>query len=608
MIPPKTAEKLQAPPINGQRHKEAVELSLSLLGEGLSPNAVYQQLRDRFPFDVTDRELENVVRWAEDRHPTPSAANRPFSIRGEIKPRKEPPKPSPATHCQWWLSGLELDATALANSSPVQIPENQTEALKLFLESLYLPSQCLNIVTLFSLDEKKRKANPSGTGKSQTRTAWIEWLAAKGIPQSQAGAWLRMNPVDGLGVADDNVTAFRYLLVESDVLPLPVQIALYSRLPLPVVAIFSSGGKSAHAWVRLDSPDLDTYKATASRILAALSVFGVDESNKNASRLSRLPGAQRKIGAHGDGLQRLLWLNPSAVPIEESELDEFESALRLPALEEKPMKALYKSSMERYEELRASQGHTGIFTGLTSFDRDTGGLKRGQVTVISAQTNGGKTSIAINFINAALHEGHGVALFTLEMDRDEIIDILMAINCQVNRNNFNTGKFSDQEISSMTSKCKWFGELRLWIEDAPTLTAAAIRNRTLQLVREKQIGLAVVDYIQFVFPENSNEPREQQIAAVSRALRALAKEARIPILVLSQLNDDGKLRESRVIGHDAHNVVQIENIDKSPVFRVVKGRSIPKGPHEFVFKPEFCLVENPKKITEADHPKPYSDS
>lgn len=609
-IPPETQAKLNGHHPEGTRHKAAMEIALPLIGNGMAPQAVFAQLRATFDPDVTDRELENVVRWAESKHPTPSGYGhqptngQPFTRNST--PRREPAKPKPPEeHCRWWLTGAELDSDTLKRTSPVRIPDSQADSLCLFIEALYGSEDSLNVVTLFSVDEKHGKANPSGVGRTVSRDKWLAYFREKGIPQSEAGAWLRMNPVSAEGISDQNVTAFRYLLVESDTLPLPVQQALYSRLPLPVVAIFSSGGKSVHAWVRMDSPNLEAFKETATRILKTLAPFGIDESNKNASRLSRLPGAVRKIGSAGDGVQRLLWLNPSAMALDVAGLSLLDEALKLPALEEKPMSTLFNDSMNRYDELYSNRGKNGIQTGLTSFDIKSGGLKPGQMTVIAAVTNGGKSSIAMNFINVALTAGTGVALFSMEMDRQEIFDMLVAMNCEVSRNCFNTGHFADGDHARIKEWGPWFRSLRLWIEDSATMTVSAIRARTLQLVREKQIGLAVVDYIQFISAEDSREPREQQMAGISRALRALAKEARIPVLVLSQLNDDGKLRESRVIGHDAHVVVNVEGIDSKdsvPKFKVIKGRSIPKGTHPFVFRAEFCQMKNPEKIQESDVP------
>ncbi len=119
-----------------------------------------------------------------------------------------------------------------------------------------------------------------------------------------------MNPLDGRGVSDVNVTAFRFALLESDKLPFDLALALFARLPLPIAAILTSGGRGPHAWVLVDADTAEDYQTTVEEMISLLARFGVDTGNKNPSRLSRLPGVIRRIGAEGDGRQRLLYLNP----------------------------------------------------------------------------------------------------------------------------------------------------------------------------------------------------------------------------------------------------------------------------------------------------------
>ena len=105
-----------------------------------------------------------------------------------------------------------------------------------------------------------------GRGITLEREALIARFYHGGTDSSEAGAWLRMNPLDGNGVGDANVTALRYTLLESDALPMELQLPLFVRLPLPVAAILSSGGRSYHAWVRVDAPDAAEYRRTVSRL------------------------------------------------------------------------------------------------------------------------------------------------------------------------------------------------------------------------------------------------------------------------------------------------------------------------------------------------------
>jgi hypothetical protein len=180
------------------------------------------------------------------------------------------------------------------------------------LAALYEPDERINYVVDYIAAPDKSgtlKARPQGIGETVERDALIpRWTQT--MPSSPAGGWLRMNPVDGCGVADANVTAFRFALLECDSIPLGLQLSLFARLPLPIAAILTSGGRSFHAWVKVDASDADDYRAVVSRMLNLLSRCGVDRKNKNPARLSRLPGVRRTIGADGPGLQRLLYLNP----------------------------------------------------------------------------------------------------------------------------------------------------------------------------------------------------------------------------------------------------------------------------------------------------------
>ena len=121
------------------------------------------------------------------------------------------------------------------------------------------------------------------------------------------------NPVSGTptgdkgGWTDADITVHRFALVESDILPLDLQLSVLARLPLPIAAIIFSGGKSYHALVRVAAPDAVEYRKDVGRMLALLRPLGFDQSTGNPSRMSRLPGATR-----GEELQRLIYLNPDA--------------------------------------------------------------------------------------------------------------------------------------------------------------------------------------------------------------------------------------------------------------------------------------------------------
>jgi len=617
-IPKKTLAEMQNGHAPGTRHAAMFQIAIPLIGNGMHPDAVFSQLRATFPdADKTDKEIRDVVNWCVDKNPAPSGygpQTSPAPRQHVVARPATPPAPKvpPGEKMGQWLNGFKTTPEEVIATSPATIPENRQHQPGCLFRSLFLSDEYVNIVCKYTVNEKG-KANPQGAGKAMTSADWELWMAENGVPESNAGAWMRFNPTNKVGTGADgafkdaDIAAFRFMMVESDVLPLDDQLSFYAKCKLPIAAIIQSGGDSAHAWIMLDSKDDAAYTADVARILAALEPFGFDKANKNPSRLTRLPGAQRVIGASGDGVQRLLFLNPQAKAMTEEEKTAFEEHVKLPLVSELPFCGVFKHAMQRYLELHKNRGKLGVPTGITDFDRVAGGLKGGQMIVIAAQTGGGKTTLATNIINtAAWNNGIGVALFTLEMDRDEICDLLVSINCSVDRNKFNNGEFGEQDMGAMAAVGEKFGKLPLWISDEPVMTVEQIKARVMQLKAEGKIGLVVVDYLQFVSGGDSfKDNREQQIAGISRGLRSLAKESKLPVIALSQLNDEGKLRESRVIAHDAHVVMLVEETESGDclMVKVVKGRSIPKAEYMMKFEREFGRLVPVKMATsQLSHP------
>ena len=607
-IPAATADKLAGQFPKGTRHQAKIDIAIPLIGNGLPPSAVAATLRDKFP-EASQKEIDDVVQWAADKNPAPSgygtasAYSRPTFTKPA--PAVKPATRSPGEQCRWFMGEVETTPETMIAASPIAFAGNPAQELQTFLETLYGPAEKLNIVCKFF--EREGKAVPQGGGKTLTRLEWVDYITKKGVPQSEAGAWLRPNPCnDGSGkdgsITDGDVTAHRFVLVESDAVPVETQLALYARLKLPIAAVILSGGKSAHAWVRVDAPDAASYDLAAKRLFEILAPYGVDKANKNPSRLSRLPGSIRAIGSTGDGAQRLLHLAHHDTG---ADLDALESQLKIPIAEEKPLRDLMVNSLERFSELYNNRGKLGVQVGFRDFDFDTGGFKPGQMTVIAAGTNQGKSTVALNIVNGALHNGHGVALFTLEMDREEIADLLVSNNCRVNRNCFNTGFFEPVDMLRIQDKLLKIGSLPLWIYDEASMTVDDIRARVELLKSEKKISLVVIDYVQIVTHPDARTPREQQVAEIARGIRILAKETKLPFVILSQLNDEGKLRESRVVAHEAHNVVILEpnNEQTLMVMKVVKGRRIMKKDYTLQYEPEFARVFCGSPIDERDVPR-----
>ena len=299
------------PAISGQQgHNQCFGLACSLInGFGLSESdalAVLQKYNQRCQPCWSDRELSHKIRSA-----APARHSKP---RGHLRGHDPPPRlatpfrpeprqvEDPVKAVEKYLADFRISEVDLWECSPVRPPDDWREDGQCLVLAFYEPDEQVNIVVNHS------DGRPRGEGLTLSRDAMVRRLGS--FAGSSAGGWLRMNPVAD-GIADENVTAFRFALLECDHVAPNLQLSLFARLPVPIAAILSSGGKSVHAWVRVDCATLDDYRETARRLLDLLKRFGADDKNKNPSRLSRLPGITRKLGAQGDGSQRLLYLNPT---------------------------------------------------------------------------------------------------------------------------------------------------------------------------------------------------------------------------------------------------------------------------------------------------------
>lgn len=400
-VPAKTLEMLAASHPEGARHKAKIDIALPLLGNKFPFAAVVETLRAQFP-QASAHECESVVRWCESCNPTPSGygtqpqANytRRNGNHNGFTRQAPPEKPLTQEQAVKSLDAQETSEADWTDRSPVLLGEDTNEDATTLLRNLYGPEECVNLVCLHTISDKG-KANPSGAGKTQTCAQWLEWFKKKGVPVSAAGAWIRPNPCAPVGsgaqgaIKDADITAHRFLMVESDSLPLPTQLSIYATLELPIAAIILSGGDSAHAWLRIDAKDAAEYEAITTRIYAALTPYGFDAANKNASRLSRLPGVERKIGGKGDCRQRLIYLNPNPNPLNIARLE----ALAVPAPGLIRGDALV-GRIRDFMKPRQSAFTLDLFKGVTP---DEGFyFRESEVTVWSGMAGHGKSSMLLS--------------------------------------------------------------------------------------------------------------------------------------------------------------------------------------------------------------------
>ena len=229
---------------------------------------------------------------------------------------------------------------------------------------------------------------------------------------------------------------------------------------------------------------------------------------------------------------------------------------------------MLNAALERIEELGTTGGDvTGAETGFNRIDQLLAGLHPANLIVIAARPGMGKSTLALNIATHVAAEAP-VAVFTLEMSREEIIHRLLSSLASVDSSKIKTGNLDmDQWRRLSQASSRLFG-LKMYVDDGAALTVTAIRAKCRRLKRREGLGLVVVDYLQLMQGPRAAENRQQEIADISRSLKNLARELQVPVIAVSQLNRQlesrenkrprlGDLRESGAIEQDADVVMFI---------------------------------------------------
>ena len=218
--------------------------------------------------------------------------------------------------------------------------------------------------------------------------------------------------------------------------------------------------------------------------------------------------------------------------------------------------AFLASIAERYE----AGALPGMPTGMDQVDAHTGGMRKGELWVVGAPTSHGKSVFMLQIAAHAVHLDKRVIVFSLEMGADEVIGRI--ISCQRSipmgeiMNPRTTKKVTPIKIKDAAEK---LAETDLMICDRADLSVEAISGHCQRLADMKPLDLIVVDYLQLVSaPKMKGQNREQEVAGISRALKQLAKRVKCPVITATQLNEQGKSRESRAIEHDADCVIFLD--------------------------------------------------
>ena len=278
------------------------------------------------------------------------------------------------------------------------------------------------------------------------------------------------------------------------------------------------------------------------------------------------------------------------------------------------LKDVLLDSFAQIEERAANQeALTGLTTGFIDIDNKLSGLQKSDLILLAARPSMGKTALGINIAtNAALKADAKVAIFSLEMSKEQLVQRMISSTAHVNLQNVISGNLGENEWVEVINSIGPLSRAEMFIDDTAGIGLIEMRAKTRRLKMEKGLDLIVIDYLQLMQLEGRQESRQQEISAISRGLKALAKEMECPIIALSQLSRAPELRtdhrpilsdlrESGAIEQDAdvvmflyrdeyyHEDSELKNIGE---VIIAKHRNGPTGSVEMVWKGEYTKFLN----------------
>jgi replicative DNA helicase len=266
---------------------------------------------------------------------------------------------------------------------------------------------------------------------------------------------------------------------------------------------------------------------------------------------------------------------------------------------------------------------TGVPTGYEDLDKLTAGLQPSDLIIVAGRPSMGKTAFSLNVAANAAFAGVGVAVFSLEMAKEQLVLRMLCSEARVNNSKVRSGYLAERDFPKLANAAGRLHEALIYIDDTPAISVLELRAKARRLVRDrtKKVGLIVIDYLQLMRGMGGASNREQEISEISRSLKALAKELAVPVIAISQLNrrveDRGDrrpmmsdLRESGAIEQDADVIMFIyrdevynqnsEEKGKAEII-VAKQRNGPIDTVELTFLNEFMRFENYTPRDEFDY-------
>jgi replicative DNA helicase len=282
-----------------------------------------------------------------------------------------------------------------------------------------------------------------------------------------------------------------------------------------------------------------------------------------------------------------------------------------------PIRQVVMNAMDKIEKAAKNKGAvTGIPTGFIDLDYKTAGMQPSDLVLIAARPSMGKTAFVLNIAqHVAFKDNRCVAIFSLEMSKEQLVNRLFSLESRVDSQHIRTGNLNDSEWEKLIETAGVIGKSNLIIDDTPGISIAELRSKCRKYKLEHNLSMIIIDYLQLMSGSGRSESRQQEISEISRSLKGLARELSVPVLALSQLSRAveqrpdhrpmlSDLRESGAIEQDADVVMfiyrddyynkdtELKNISE---IIIAKQRNGPIGTVNLVWLPDYTKFANMQK-------------
>ena len=302
------------------------------------------------------------------------------------------------------------------------------------------------------------------------------------------------------------------------------------------------------------------------------------------------------------------------VILEDTEKRVFELVQKRNTGEQVPIRKIVMNALRKIEIASKNDGNvTGIATGFFDLDVMTSGMQPADLVLIAARPSMGKTAFVLNIAqHAAFKLKRPVAIFSLEMSKEQLVNRLFSLESSVDAQHLRNGKLDETEWEKLVESAGVIGESKLMIDDTPSISIQELRSKCRKFKLEQGLDMIIIDYLQLMTGGGKSESRQQEVSEISRSLKALARELNVPVLALSQLSRAveqrpdkrpmmSDLRESGAIEQDADVVMFIyrddyynKDTEKPGVAEIIIGkqRNGPVGTVELAWMAKYTRFAN----------------